>query len=115
MLFRSIRRNVKRTQRAQELLDSGEIVPGSPAPSEASLRTIPAEDAVASMMAPDKFRIYDWELPWPTDFTDLPEGRRNWKVEVDMLEKETDVDDGSDGMYALNLEFGFVRSRRRCH
>lgn len=99
---------MKRTQRARELADSGEIVPGSPVPSEASLPNITAHGGIASMFTPDKFRIYDWELPWPSDFTDLSERHRRWKAKTDRVQRDEDIDDGSDGTYVPRQE---IRSK----
>lgn len=121
------RRTIKQSQKAQEILDAGESVPGRPSsngpkpaftqPSagfgmtrEPSLSTsssnMPARKDTAKSagiavptFAAEKFMIYNWQVPRPKSFVDLSDSRKAWKGKVDQQEKARDIDDGSDDWY----------------
>ena len=46
--------------------------------------------------APEKFEIYRWDYPRPTNFFNLSESRKAWKQRIDEQEAANDIDDGSD-------------------
>ena len=47
-------------------------------------------------LGPDKFAIYFWKTPRPTDFLNLPDARKRWKADMDKAERQKDIDDGAD-------------------
>lgn len=53
-------------------------------------------------LGPDKFAIYFWKIPRPTDFLELPNSRKRWKADVDRAERQCDVDDGADDWDSFN-------------
>ena len=119
------RRNIRLSQKAVDIVGTGEGFPGiaSPdthlqadyfsapiattAPTSAmvamSRRTSPiktdnlkAERYRLGIFSPEKFAIYHWEYPRPKSFLNLSESRRAWKRRTDEQEAANDIDDGSD-------------------
>lgn len=111
------KRNIKLTHKAEEILQTGEGIPGILSPNERTEEYFSQTNlsSVSSMagtltdserirgkrtqsptFAPDKFAIYHWEIPRPRDFLNLSESRKAWKRRTDEQEKATDIDDGSD-------------------
>ncbi len=119
------KRTIKKTQRAQEIIDSGEVVPGLPSPctSEEAAFTpttsamarkgavsddtpavrsrdeIPAGTTPIPTFTPQEFIIYYWQFPTPKNFLKLSDSRKNWKRKIDEQEKTQYIDDGCDDWY----------------
>lgn len=119
-------RTIKKSVKAQEIEDAGEVVLGFLSPDQdnpntplrssfaiSSVATINTPAAAANMPAsavqsrsrgtammkvlgPDKFAIYFWPRPVPQDFTDLPDSYKVWKRRMDEQEGAAYFDDGTD-------------------
>lgn len=120
------RRYKKASQKAESILNSGEAVPGIspdrdvgsrssdrlPATSTAGdiAREVPIARAAGMAsrggsggasagiygLGPDKFAIYFWKVPRPTDFLNLSNSRKRWKADMDRAESQKDIDDRAD-------------------
>ncbi|KAK6418719.1 hypothetical protein LTR95_017150, partial [Oleoguttula sp. CCFEE 5521] len=54
------------------------------------------QDTRTMTFGPHYLKVYDWESPTPTDFLNLTDTRKQWKVSIDQQQGASDMDEELD-------------------